>query len=228
MELLRKCHILEFGCVVIRSMVHMLRRGVSRAGTGLLALVLSHWTRHFTATDQDYLVPLIQKNIVHNFSSVAGALSPYLPDSSLENTSARRLTVESLNWLDIHNAPLSSRVKMFPPELPGAGIADIIFAVDCVYNSSLLPPLVTVLNHYAVADRTRVVVAVELRSEDVLREFLELWVGSGNSSSSSDSSGGCHWVIHRLCGDAWMDPCFAVWVGWKSGTGEHAEVDLRS
>jgi len=201
-ELLSKCHVLEFG-----------------AGTGLLALVLSHWTNRFTATDLDYLVPLIQKNINHNFTSTAGALTRYLPDSRRENKSAERLTVECLNWFDIHDAPLSFRAKSFPTNLPTAGVADIILAIDCVYNPSLLPPLVTVLNHYTVTDRTRVIVAVELRSEDVLREFLELWIGSGNSSS--DKSG--EWVIHRICGDAWMEPCFAVWVGWKCGSGAHAK-----
>lgn len=188
-----------------------------------MALLLSHWTRYYTATDLNHLVPLIHKNVMHNYSSVTGALRHYLNDPRTEGSSTERISVEALDWLDIHNAPLSSRPRLFPPELPGVGIADIIFAVDCVYNSSLLPPLVTVLNHYAATNRTRVVVAVELRSEDVLREFLELWIGSGNSSS--DNSGEYHWVIHRICGDAWMDPCFAVWVGWKSGAGVHAEAD---
>ena len=199
---------------------------VFRAGTGLMSIILSHWTRRYTATDLNHLVPLIQKNIAHNYSSVTEALTHYFKDHRKERSSTGRISVEALDWLDIHNAPRSSRARIFPPELPGSGIADIIFAVDCVYNSSLLPPLVTVLNHYAVTDRTRVVVAVELRSEDVLREFLELWIGSDNSSS--DNSGEYHWVIHRICGDAWMDPCFAVWVGWKSSAGALAEAVFSS
>lgn len=58
--------------------------------------------------------------------------------------------------------------------------------------------------------RTKVVIAVELRSEEVIRDFLGLWLGKGG------------WEVWRV-GDLSdgngerLDVSFAIWVGMKVG-----------
>ena len=65
------------------------------------------------------------------------------------------------------------------------------------------------LNHYTVPDRTRVVVAVELRAEDVLKEFLDLWLSCSDGQDYD-------WIVYRVCGSGWLDAKFAVWIGRKA------------
>lgn len=81
---------------------------------------------------------------------------------------------------------------------------DLVFAIDCIYNPSLLPALVTTIDAVSTAGRTWVVVVAELRQEDVPREFLDLWL-------KQDSSG--KWRITRL--EGLLDAHFVVWVGLK-------------
>ena len=52
-----------------------------------------------------------------------------------------------------------------------------------------------------------VVVVVELRAEDVVREFLQQWL---------DLSAGAEWEIWSVGG--LLDGPYAAWVGWKHAT----------
>ncbi|EJD07584.1 uncharacterized protein FOMMEDRAFT_75265 [Fomitiporia mediterranea MF3/22] len=186
-EKLKECTVLELG-----------------AGTGLLCLILAAWVRHYTVTDLDYLVPLIRKNVATNFSVVQQTLKPTRRPSS-----SSAVSVEPLNWVELQGASLHARNTAF--RLSHGEPPDLIVLVDCVYNPALLPALLVTVDHYAAPGRTRVLVAVELRSVDVVREFLELWRGLGG------------WEIWRIgCtagggreGDGWLGIEFAVWIGWK-------------
>lgn len=114
------------------------------------------------------------------------------------------ITVDALDWVHLQSTPSHSRPSIFP--LAHTAPADIILAVDCIYNPSLLPALVATFDYFAVPGRTRAIVVMELRAEDVVRDFLTLWLGNGK------------WEVWRVGGDGengWMDIGYTMWVGWK-------------
>ena len=180
-------------------------------------------------TDLDYMIPLIRKNISANLSAVRDALKPtrHVSSNSLRRPKAPgsgngspaneddwsgAVSIEPLDWLELQQASPHVRDTCF--RLTHGGPPDLIIVADCVYNPTLLPALVDTIDYYAEAGCTHVLVAVELRSADVVREFLELWTSSGE------------WVILRIgsadsgdddkrYGYGWLGVEFAVWVGWK-------------
>ncbi|OCH89013.1 hypothetical protein OBBRIDRAFT_794679 [Obba rivulosa] len=191
-DALRDAHIVELG-----------------AGTGLLSIVMAPLVRRYTATDIDALVPLIRKNVSLN---VPGVLqSPPSSPSPGPQARPRRVTsppqssadivVEALDWITLHNASRHSRQAHFAyPAI------DLLLVVDCIYHPSLLPALVSTIDHLTTPGRTAVLVIVELRAEDVVREFLERWL-------ALSSDGG--WEIWSIPG--LMEGPYSMWVGWKRG-----------
>lgn len=150
-----------------------------RAGIGLLSIVFSPLVRTYTATDIPELVPLMLKNL---------ALNGDRPN----------ITAEELDWLQLSSATSSYRSKIFAyPTI------DLLLVVDCIYHPSLLPALVETINHLSTTNKTVVLVAVELRAEDVLEEFLRLWVGQEG-----------RWEIWSIS-EGLIDASYAMWVGMK-------------
>lgn len=76
--------------------------------------------------------------------------------------------------------------------------------MDCIYHPSLLPALVETIDYLTTPGVTAVLVVVELRAEDVIREFLELWLNASTKGA---------WEIWHV--DEVMEGPYAVWVGWK-------------
>ncbi|KAI1791293.1 putative methyltransferase-domain-containing protein [Ganoderma leucocontextum] len=171
------------------------------AGTGLLGVVLSPFVRHYTITDIEELVPLIRKNVARNMpdpttSSHKPKLStPRSPPPSPTS----KVVITALDWVQLYNTSASLQPNLVP-----ADPADILLVVDCIYHPSLLPALLTTIDVLAIPDKTAVVVVVELRAEDVVREFLQGWL---EKSSQGE------WEIWSV-GDLLEGP-YAVWVGWK-------------
>ncbi|KAK7060830.1 Ribosomal protein lysine methyltransferase [Paramarasmius palmivorus] len=159
---------------------HILELG---AGTGLLSIALSQLVKHYTVTDIDDLIPLIKKNIQLN-----------IPKDSNSN-----VTVSGLDWLVLQNAPLQSRRVNFLYDPP----IDVLLVVDCIYHPSLLPSLVETIDFLTIPERTVALVVVELRAEDVIREFLQLWLSRE------------HWQIWRVAGSVLGKP-YAMWAGMKA------------
>ncbi|KAI6044367.1 hypothetical protein EDC04DRAFT_2877704 [Pisolithus marmoratus] len=158
------------------------------AGTGLLGIALSPLFRAYTATDIPALLPLIRKNV---------AVKPPM-----------NLSVEELDWLTLTSLPPGPtrtrycpypRANSTPSEVD---VWDLILVVDCIYHPSLLRPLVETIETLSHPGRTWVFVVVELRQEDVIREFLNLWLTAGD------------WVITRI--DGFLDENYAVWAGHRS------------
>ncbi|THH11875.1 hypothetical protein EW146_g7904 [Bondarzewia mesenterica] len=157
----------------------------ARAGTGLLSMVLGPLVRRYTATDLPELIPLIRKNI-----------SRAVPPSS--SSHAYMIAAESLDWTLPAHRQLPHETLSDPP--------DLLLVVDCIYHPSLIPPLIDTLTTLAVPQRTAVLVLAELRAEDVIREFLERWVG------------GKGWEVWSVGGgheDGMMGARFGMWVGWR-------------
>lgn len=176
------------------------------AGTGLLGIALSPIVARYTLTDVEALVPLIQKNVAHNRnlpslprSSVAGRRSTHGTGASASKEQDTNIVIEALDWEVLCGASPSLRRASFqyPP-------IDLLLVVDCIYHPSLLPALLATIDHLATPGVTAALVVVELRAEDVVREFLAGWLSLSNGAWQL-------WSIPNL-----LDGPYAVWVGWKS------------
>jgi hypothetical protein len=155
----------------------------------LLSIALSPLVRRYTVTDIDALLPLIRKNLSLNFDSWSTTQSG-LPGSNVY--------VEALDWQTLESTtPLfRSRCFSFEP-------IDLVLVVDCIYHPTLLLPLVETVDFLAIPGRTAVLVIVELRAEDVIREFLNLWISRKG------------WEIWRV-GGGFLGIPYVMWLGWKS------------
>jgi predicted nicotinamide N-methyase len=131
-------------------------------------------------TDVPELIPLIKKNVSTN-----------VPDRTASN-----ILAQDLDWIALQSTPLSLRPKAFPFE-----DVDVLLAVDCIYNSSLVRPLVDTMRYLTIPGKTTVVVVVELRAEDVVRDFLEAWLRNDP-----------RWQIWSL-GERRLGSAYALWAG---------------
>ncbi|KIM62495.1 hypothetical protein SCLCIDRAFT_119592 [Scleroderma citrinum Foug A] len=175
---LAECHCLELG-----------------SGTGLLGVVLSPLFCSYTATDIAALLPLIRKNVSQNFDR----------DNSGARSQKTNLSVEELDWLTLSSlSPGLPRARYCPrPVTSESNDAwDLVLVVDCIYHPSLLSPLVDTIGAVSTPGRTWVLVVVELRQEDVVREFLDLWLKHDVGN----------WSIARI---DLLDENYAVWAGHR-------------
>jgi hypothetical protein len=158
------------------------------AGTGLLAAAFSPLVRRYTVTDIEDLIPLLRKNITLNFHGW-----PNNPPS----TPGSNVSIEELDWVILHSMTPTQRARSFTFEP-----VDILLIVDCIYHPSLLPALVDTIGYLATPEHTAVLVVVELRAEDVIRDFLEQWIKQEG------------WEIWRV-GGGLLDKPYAMWLGWR-------------
>jgi predicted nicotinamide N-methyase len=177
-DMLRESHILELG-----------------AGTGLLSIALSACAKSYTATDIAPLLPLIRKNVALNFSGWTQNTKPP------EGLPGSNVFVEELDWETLLSLPPTGRSRYYPkpPELNAKW--DLVLIVDCIYHPSLLPALVETIETVSTAGKTWSLVVVELRQEDVVREFLEIWMNKGT------------WRLFRV--DGLLDLPYVVWACQK-------------
>ncbi|CAE6440900.1 unnamed protein product [Rhizoctonia solani] len=88
--------------------------------------------------------------------------------------------------------------------------ADLVLCVDCIYNTALVRPLVRVLGTLDAP----ILVVVELRDEDVVREFLREWLEWRPHAGGQISEYG-GFQVYRLA-DHLLSPRFVAWLGWKA------------
>ncbi|KAG5638562.1 hypothetical protein H0H81_011908 [Sphagnurus paluster] len=166
------------------------------ASTGLLAIALAPHVSRYTVTDIAALVPLLRKNVSANFPGWPFATPTQVPGS--------KVFVEELDWIVLASASLTQRPKILADISP----ADLVLVVDSIYHPSLLLPLIETLHELAVPGRTAVLVVVELRGEEVIREFLELWLAQPG------------WEVWRVGdgekGAGGMGRPYAMWLGWRN------------
>lgn len=149
-------------------------RAGDRAGTGLLALALGPLVRKYTATDIPALLPLLRKNI-------------------LSKPSTATVTVTALDW----TLPTLRQIDI------GADSPDVLLVVDCIYHPTLVRPLLATMTALAAPQHTVALVVAELRAVDVLREFLEGWIGLG-------------WRVWSVA-EGLLGPRWGMWVAWREG-----------
>ncbi|KAI1775189.1 hypothetical protein F4818DRAFT_41401 [Hypoxylon cercidicola] len=115
--------VLELGC------------GIS----GLVGLVVAPLVARYTLTDQSYVAKLVEKNIGEN--------SLLLNSKQVGNASQKRRGKPSivLSKANLRFAPLDWELDEVTPSLTGDGNVknfDAVVACDCIYNDTLIKPLV--------------------------------------------------------------------------------------
>ena len=106
------------------------------------------------------------------------------------------IVAQELDWITLLSTPPTLRAKAFLFD-----IVDLLLVVDCVYHPSLVSPLVAAMRYLTTPGKTTVVVVIELRAEDAVREFLETWLQNDPG-----------WRIWSL-GEQKLDSAYALWVG---------------
>ena len=200
------------------------------AGTGLLGLILAPLVGFYTFTDLPELCSLIDKNINLNIelftpspsarsSSSVRRKKPKSSDGSKpSNRRPANIAVEPLDWDALYDTPSHSRARLFPVPNPPF---DLILATDTIYNSAMVLPFLATLNHYTADHRRTIVfIVMELRDEDVAREFLHQWINMGGwriwRMDGADASEEDPAELANIPATYWLlDQRFASWVAWK-------------
>jgi len=169
---------------------------LGRAGTGLLSIALSALAKSYTATDIASLLPLIRKNLALNFAG--WSQNTKLPEGS----PGSNVCVEELDWETLMSLPPARRSRYCPKPAEPDAEWDLVLIVDCIYHPSLFPTLIETIESVSTAGKTWVLVIVELRQEDVVREFLERWLSKET------------WQLFRV--DGVLDLPYVIWAGQKS------------
>ena len=194
------------------SLFHLDRLAGSRileigAGTGILAASLltnpnwipsGHPPLLYLATDQSTNIPLLHKNL----------------DSLHDPVGRFRLYVDELNWrtyrgvCECGNAPrlvprlLRDTLAPFSGESESPEYPDLILSVDCVYNPSLYPQLLSTIELLCAPRHTGVLCIVQLRAYDSVQEFLDMWLRSAR------------FAIHALDESIFPASVRQGWVAW--------------
>ncbi|KAF3921268.1 hypothetical protein ABW21_db0206515 [Orbilia brochopaga] len=152
--------------------------------SGILALALAPLAASYIVTDQEYCLKLLRKNILENSQDNASdtpagskgrGSSGGKKGKRSNETQKSNITVLPLDWQLTQVASI--------PELRDKKI-NLIIAADCIYNESLMRPLVDTFVDLSNLNKnsddqqdetpptTFVMVAQELRSPDVLETFM--------------------------------------------------------
>ena len=115
---------------------------------------------------------------------------------NIPSSSTSKIVAQDLDWITLQSTSPTLRAKAFAFE-----VVDLLLVVDCVYHPSLVSPLVDTMRYLTTPGKTTVVVAVELRAEDVVREFLEMWLQSDP-----------RWQIWSV-GEERLSSAYALWIG---------------
>jgi protein N-lysine methyltransferase METTL21D len=145
--------------------------------------VIAPLVRHYLVTDLEAELPLIRKNLTLNV--------PSWEDD-------KKIVVEACDWVQLYSMRNHSRERYYST----TSEIDLLLAVDCIFNPALVQPLVSALNHYTSRNKTLVMIMMELRSHEVVQEFLSAWISSAT------------WEIWRIGGEL-LNPRYVLWVGWK-------------
>ena len=142
--------------------------------TGLVGLVMAKRVSSYILTDQKSVLKLLQGNVEANGpqannSNVRSRSSRKAEGSSEGNVDSKARVIE-LNWESDDAAVLD--------EALGSGKQiDLVIVCDCVFNDFLLQPLVTICENIcsrSIEKKTALLVAQQLRSDEVFSAFMEL------------------------------------------------------
>lgn len=156
--------------------------------TGLVGLVMAKRVSTYILTDQKSVLKLLQENVDANAphannSKIKGRTSRKA-GRPFEHNSNSKARVTELNWELDDAAVLDEALS------PGGQI-DLVIVCDCVFNDFLLQPLVTMCQKVclrSVEKRTALLIAQQLRSDEVFSAFMELLLAQFHVWRLSDAS----------------------------------------
>jgi predicted nicotinamide N-methyase len=183
------------------------------SGCGLAAVAFSRFFRRYTCTDQFDCLKNLEANLVSN------GLTVEYGEGWAESSSGdgkRTVGLKELDWVELVQQQLPSGNKASSAStsthsasiLPSSAIYDIILAADCIYNPFLILPFLSTIAHLSEPNHTVVLVAIELRSQEVTEEFLAAWLEETETRGA--------WEVWRIK-DFQPDggSVHALWAAWR-------------
>lgn len=170
------------------------------SGTGALAMACRSWldptSASWTVSDQFDSLKLIRRTF---------ALNDVDPDSA-----STPFEIQEVDWVEV-----ASRKRRSLED----GQYDIVLAVDCLFNESLVLPFLKTISYFSgpaspSSPPTLAIVVSELRSAEVFRLFLDEWIRLDEGAwkvvrAPRGSLGGSR-------GLGMDGRRYAVWCGWKT------------
>lgn len=166
--------VLELGC------------GIS----GVIAMVLAPLIGNYILTDQAYVMKLLNQNLSENCTCIS---SPTTKSRKINRKSKKGSISTSGNKqsTNITTTVLDWEANEIPSSLPAPGFGergfDVVIACDCVYNDSLIQPLVQTCIDACQLRRmvsqnlpTLCIIAQQLRSDQVFDSWLKAFHRSFN------------------------------------------------
>lgn len=164
----KKSSVLELGC------------GVS----GITALALRSLVGSYLLTDQTYVMKLLNQNLEENSNTKATEFSP--KKSKGRNAGSHKKNIREARALNhasnISAVPLDWETDEVTHQLSKVSQSkgfDVLVATDCIYNDTLIQPLVTTcadvckLRYQANTLPTICIIAQQLRSSEVFEKWLK-------------------------------------------------------
>lgn len=153
--------------------------------SGIVSLALAPRIGRYIATDQDYALKLLRRNIMENASPTAlgkgkGSNSGRNQETPTKHPASSSTNIEVVP-LDWETDSISSFRALPKPEQGksaenNAADLDILVACDCIYNDALIDPFVNtcaeICGLSSTPDRTVCIIAQQLRAAEV----FELWL----------------------------------------------------
>ena len=167
---------LHSGILNSGSIVLELGAGVS----GIVALALAPKIRRYIATDQEYVLKLLQENIDnncdHSISSLKIKHKGHKSKVYIKTDTKPNIDVWPLDWETSLLSNLYSELNINRDQ----DSLSAVIACDCIYNESLIDPLVEACRDIcSLASENKVtvcIVAQQLRSSDVFDLWLETFI----------------------------------------------------
>lgn len=169
------------------------------------------------SSGNDRMIHLLRRELFSSFSSHFDEQSPEQEaQHNLHKTQENKSLLQqpNLKSTPIHTSPKS---YTYP---------DLIVSLDCIFNPSLFSPLISTLTLFCQPDHTLVLLVIELRSSEMVREFLKDWlefdekhglkekwkIKSLENEESNDDEMSDEGIRKRLGG---MSKGYALWLAWR-------------
>ncbi len=166
---------------VLRASASVLELGCGISG--IIGLALGPLVQHYILTDQEYVMKLLNQNIVDNIPSTSVSASKgrkSKPRPQKEPATAKVISSVTAQPLDWETDEVSSVVAGLGN---GKRYFDAILACDCIYNDALIQPLVQTCADACQLHKTQIVeseseptvciIAQQLRSPEVFENWLK-------------------------------------------------------
>lgn len=154
--------------------------------SGIVSLALAPRIGRYVATDQDYALKLLRRNIMENASPTPsgkgkGSKSGRNKETATKHpaSSSTNIEVVPLDWEtdSVSSLPALTKPKQVKGAENNAANLDILVACDCIYNDALIDPFVNtcaeICGLSSTLDPTVCIIAQQLRAAEVFESWLK-------------------------------------------------------